>query len=112
RFWENLTTPLFGTLSPPSDTTEPCVLETCALVMKIIGLEIYYIVRGRPDQTEAFYGRPGWDQSYCGDNAQLLLSVCETVKDEVLTLIDITGHLSQCDGAEDEDSMETDCPRS
>ncbi|CAF91448.1 unnamed protein product, partial [Tetraodon nigroviridis] len=22
RFWENLTTPLFGTLSPPSDTTE------------------------------------------------------------------------------------------
>lgn len=22
RFWENLTTPLFGTLTPPSDTTE------------------------------------------------------------------------------------------
>uniref|UniRef100_A0A8C3A4W7 Nucleoporin NUP188 n=1 Tax=Cyclopterus lumpus TaxID=8103 RepID=A0A8C3A4W7_CYCLU len=46
RFWENLTTPLFGTLTPPSDTTEPCVLETCAFVMKIIGLEIYYVVRG------------------------------------------------------------------
>lgn len=74
RFWENLTTPLFGTLTPPSDTTEvlcyifaithfvitsywmsnqlsycvypqPCVLETCAFVMKIIGLEIYYVVR-------------------------------------------------------------------
>lgn len=24
RFWENLTTPLFGTLTPPSDTTEVC----------------------------------------------------------------------------------------
>ncbi|XP_076014771.1 nucleoporin NUP188 [Genypterus blacodes] len=46
RFWENLTTPLFGTLPPPSDTTEPCVLETCAFVMKIIGLEIYYVVSG------------------------------------------------------------------
>lgn len=34
------------------------------------------------------------------------------MKDEVLTLIDITGHLSQSDGAEDEDSMETDSPRS
>uniref|UniRef100_A0A3Q3GD73 Nucleoporin NUP188 n=1 Tax=Labrus bergylta TaxID=56723 RepID=A0A3Q3GD73_9LABR len=45
RFWENLTTPLFGTLTPPSETTEPCVLETCAFVMKIIGLEIYYVVR-------------------------------------------------------------------
>lgn len=22
RFWDNLTTPLFGTLTPPSDTTE------------------------------------------------------------------------------------------
>lgn len=43
---------------------------------------------------------------------QLLSSVCETVKDEVLTLIDITGRLSQSDGPEDEDSMETDSPRS
>lgn len=24
---------------------QPCVLETCAFVMKIIGLEIYYVVR-------------------------------------------------------------------
>ncbi|CAG12436.1 unnamed protein product, partial [Tetraodon nigroviridis] len=264
RFWENLTTPLFGTLSPPSDTTEPCVLETCALVMKIIGLEIYYVVSGSLEQplkdalqrfssarryeywsqyveslvchvveleeegiryftetqmlisawrtllilstthadvthlrddltklklsmdvldgTKATLTTPRsapclrlgsvmatlllvllmqWrsvivtasdvpsplslilesvlkaDQQmmertktqilsalisvlqiqglHGGDNAQLpqlLLSVCETVKDEVLTLIDITGHLSQCDGAEDEDSMETDCPRS
>lgn len=45
RFWENLTTPLFGILPSPSDITEPCVLETCAFVMKIIGLEIYYVVR-------------------------------------------------------------------
>uniref|UniRef100_H2LHJ5 Nucleoporin NUP188 n=1 Tax=Oryzias latipes TaxID=8090 RepID=H2LHJ5_ORYLA len=46
RFWENLTTPLFATLTPPSDTTEPCVLETCAFVMKIMALEIYYVVSG------------------------------------------------------------------
>uniref|UniRef100_A0A672IAK6 Nucleoporin NUP188 n=1 Tax=Salarias fasciatus TaxID=181472 RepID=A0A672IAK6_SALFA len=51
RFWENLTTPLFGTLTPPSDTTEPCVLETCAFVMKIIGLEIYYVVSGSLEQS-------------------------------------------------------------
>uniref|UniRef100_A0A3Q1IBP7 Nucleoporin NUP188 n=1 Tax=Anabas testudineus TaxID=64144 RepID=A0A3Q1IBP7_ANATE len=51
RFWENLTTPLFGTLTPPSDTTEPCVLETCAFVMKIIGLEIYYVVNGSLEQS-------------------------------------------------------------
>ncbi|XP_054614138.1 nucleoporin NUP188 isoform X3 [Dunckerocampus dactyliophorus] len=46
RFWENLTMPLFGTLAPPSDTTEPCVLETCAFVMKIVGLEIFYVHSG------------------------------------------------------------------
>ncbi|XP_072227764.1 nucleoporin NUP188 isoform X2 [Leuresthes tenuis] len=51
RFWENLTTPLFGTLTPPSDTTESCVLETCAFVMKIIGLEIYYVVSGSLEQS-------------------------------------------------------------
>ncbi|KAK0132054.1 Nucleoporin NUP188 [Merluccius polli] len=44
KFWENLTTPLFGTLPSPSEMTEYCVLETCAFVMKIIGLEIYYVV--------------------------------------------------------------------
>uniref|UniRef100_A0A672I973 Nucleoporin NUP188 n=1 Tax=Salarias fasciatus TaxID=181472 RepID=A0A672I973_SALFA len=43
---------------------------------------------------------------------QLLLSVCETVKDEALALIDSTRHMSQAgDAAEDEDSMETDSPR-
>ncbi|CAL8384411.1 unnamed protein product [Gadus morhua 'NCC'] len=46
KFWENLTTPLFGTLPSPSEMTEYCVLETCAFVMKIIGLEIYYVVSG------------------------------------------------------------------
>ncbi|MFT7815488.1 nucleoporin NUP188 homolog, partial [Arapaima gigas] len=51
KFWENLTTPLFGTLPTPSDTTEPCVLETCAFVMKIIGLEIYYVVSGSLEQS-------------------------------------------------------------
>ncbi|KAF3849399.1 hypothetical protein F7725_015896 [Dissostichus mawsoni] len=51
RFWENLTTPLFATLTPPSDTTEACVLETCAFVMKIIGLEIYYVVSGSLEQS-------------------------------------------------------------
>ena len=40
---------------------------------------------------------------------QLLLSVCETVKDEALALIDNTRHMSQMgDTVEDEDSMETD----
>lgn len=43
---------------------------------------------------------------------QLLLSVCETVKDEALSLIDNTRHMSQTgDALEDEDSMETDSPR-
>lgn len=43
---------------------------------------------------------------------QLLLSVCETVKDEALGLIDNMRHTSQLgDTAEDEDSMETDSPR-
>uniref|UniRef100_F6QM73 Nucleoporin NUP188 n=1 Tax=Ornithorhynchus anatinus TaxID=9258 RepID=F6QM73_ORNAN len=51
QFWENLTSPLFGTLSPPSETSEPSVLETCALVMKIICLEIYYVVKGSLDQS-------------------------------------------------------------
>uniref|UniRef100_A0A8C8GPZ1 Nucleoporin NUP188 n=1 Tax=Oncorhynchus tshawytscha TaxID=74940 RepID=A0A8C8GPZ1_ONCTS len=51
RFWENLTTPLFGTLPAPSDITEPCVLETCAFVMKIIGLEIYYVVSGSLERS-------------------------------------------------------------
>uniref|UniRef100_A0A8C9VE13 Nucleoporin NUP188 n=1 Tax=Scleropages formosus TaxID=113540 RepID=A0A8C9VE13_SCLFO len=51
KFWENLTTPLFGTLPSPSDTTEPCVLETCAFVMKIIGLEIYYVVSTSLEQS-------------------------------------------------------------
>ncbi|XP_041914346.1 nucleoporin NUP188 isoform X1 [Alosa sapidissima] len=50
KFWENLTTPLFGTLPSNSDTPEPCVLESCAFVMKIIGLEIYYVHR---DSLEA-----------------------------------------------------------
>lgn len=51
RFWENLTSPLFGTLSPPSETSEPSILETCALIMKIICLEIYYVVKGSLDQS-------------------------------------------------------------
>ncbi|VTJ58451.1 Hypothetical predicted protein [Marmota monax] len=51
KFWENLTSPLFGTLSPPSETSEPSILETCALIMKIICLEIYYVVNGSLDQS-------------------------------------------------------------
>ncbi|KAL4825528.1 hypothetical protein H8958_003417 [Nasalis larvatus] len=51
KFWENLTSPLFGTLSPPSETSEPSILETCALIMKIICLEIYYVVKGSLDQS-------------------------------------------------------------
>ncbi|KAK1334070.1 hypothetical protein QTO34_005070 [Cnephaeus nilssonii] len=51
KFWENLTSPLFGTLSPPSETSEPSILETCALIMKIICLEIHYVVKGSLDQS-------------------------------------------------------------
>lgn len=52
---------------------------------------------------------PGGDISQL---PQLLLSVCETVKDEALALIDNTRHMSQtADAVEDEDSMETDSPR-
>ncbi|CAL1567722.1 unnamed protein product [Knipowitschia caucasica] len=51
KFWENLSTPLFGSLPPPSDTAEPCVLETCAFVMKILGLEIYYVVSGSLEKS-------------------------------------------------------------
>uniref|UniRef100_A0A673LC59 Nucleoporin NUP188 n=1 Tax=Sinocyclocheilus rhinocerous TaxID=307959 RepID=A0A673LC59_9TELE len=51
KFWDNLTTPLFGNLPPPSETTEPCVLESCAFVMKIIALEIYYVVSGVLDPS-------------------------------------------------------------
>nr|KAF6315077.1 nucleoporin 188 [Myotis myotis] len=51
KFWENLTSPLFGTLSAPSETSEPSILETCALIMKIICLEIYYVVKGSLDQS-------------------------------------------------------------
>uniref|UniRef100_A0A8C1BGM7 Nucleoporin NUP188 n=1 Tax=Cyprinus carpio carpio TaxID=630221 RepID=A0A8C1BGM7_CYPCA len=51
KFWDNLTTPLFGNLPPPSETIEPCVLESCAFVMKIIALEIYYVVSGVLDPS-------------------------------------------------------------
>ncbi|KAJ3598440.1 hypothetical protein NHX12_001950 [Muraenolepis orangiensis] len=51
KFWENLTAPLFGTLPSPSEMTEFCVLETCAFVMKIIGLEIYYVVSGSLEES-------------------------------------------------------------
>uniref|UniRef100_A0A7M4E623 Nucleoporin NUP188 n=1 Tax=Crocodylus porosus TaxID=8502 RepID=A0A7M4E623_CROPO len=51
KFWENLTNPLFGILAPPSETSELSVLDTCALIMKIICLEIYYVVKGSLDQS-------------------------------------------------------------
>nr|XP_028571386.1 nucleoporin NUP188 homolog isoform X2 [Podarcis muralis] len=57
KFWENLTNPLFGILPPPSETSELSILDTCALIMKIICLEIYYVVnfsfahRGSLDQS-------------------------------------------------------------
>uniref|UniRef100_A0A8C5R3P6 Nucleoporin NUP188 n=1 Tax=Leptobrachium leishanense TaxID=445787 RepID=A0A8C5R3P6_9ANUR len=49
KFWENLTSPLFGTLVPPSDSSELSILETCAFIMRIICLEIFYVVRGSLD---------------------------------------------------------------
>ncbi|KAM8934282.1 nucleoporin NUP188 [Pelodytes ibericus] len=51
HFWENLTTPLFGILVSPSESTELSVLETCALIMRIICLEIFYVVRGSLDSS-------------------------------------------------------------
>lgn len=42
---------------------------------------------------------------------QLLLCVCETVQDEAMALIDSTRHMIQ-KGDIQEDSMETDAPRS
>ncbi|XP_013917047.1 PREDICTED: nucleoporin NUP188 homolog [Thamnophis sirtalis] len=51
KFWGNLTNPLFGILPPPSETSELSVLETCALIMKIICLEIYSVVKGSLDQS-------------------------------------------------------------
>ncbi|XP_053552160.1 nucleoporin NUP188 [Bombina bombina] len=51
NFWQNLTKPLFGTLIPPLETSELSILETCAFIMKIICLEIYYVVRGSLDDS-------------------------------------------------------------
>ncbi|GCB67535.1 hypothetical protein scyTo_0000744 [Scyliorhinus torazame] len=51
RFWENLTSVLFGELPAPSNISEKSVLETCAFTLKIICLEIYYVVRGSLDQS-------------------------------------------------------------
>ncbi|XP_044309035.1 nucleoporin NUP188 isoform X1 [Varanus komodoensis] len=51
KFWGNLTNPLFGTLPAPCETSELSVLDTCALIMKIICLEIYYVVKGSLDQS-------------------------------------------------------------
>ncbi|KAM9326170.1 nucleoporin NUP188 [Gastrophryne carolinensis] len=49
NFWENLGGPLFGTLVPPSESSDLSVLETCAFIMRIICLELYYVVRGSLD---------------------------------------------------------------
>lgn len=45
--------------------------------------------------------------------SQLVLNVCETLQEEVITLFDQTRHsLASGSAAEDKDSMETDdCPR-
>ncbi|XP_075041132.1 nucleoporin NUP188 isoform X1 [Mixophyes fleayi] len=51
HFWEKLTGPLFGTLVPPLESSDLSVLETCAFIMKIICLEIYYVVRGSLDAS-------------------------------------------------------------
>ncbi|XP_026885798.1 nucleoporin NUP188 homolog isoform X1 [Electrophorus electricus] len=51
KFWDNLSAPLFSTLPSPAENTEPCVLESCAFVMKIIGLEIYYVVSSKLEDS-------------------------------------------------------------
>ncbi|XP_053329838.1 nucleoporin NUP188 isoform X2 [Spea bombifrons] len=51
HFWEKLTSPLFGTLLPLSESSELSALETCAFIMKILCLEIFYVVRGSLDSS-------------------------------------------------------------
>ncbi|XP_068104600.1 nucleoporin NUP188 isoform X2 [Hyperolius riggenbachi] len=51
HFWDNLTFPLFGTLVPPSESSDLSVLETCAFIMRILCLELYYVVRGSLDSS-------------------------------------------------------------
>uniref|UniRef100_A0AAY4ABD0 Nucleoporin NUP188 n=1 Tax=Denticeps clupeoides TaxID=299321 RepID=A0AAY4ABD0_9TELE len=80
KFWENLTTPLFGTLPSTSDTTEPCVLESCAFVMKIIGLEVYYVQSSLEQSLKSALQRLSsgrryeyWSECVCS----LVCGVCE-----------------------------------
>ncbi|KAG9477717.1 hypothetical protein GDO78_012956 [Eleutherodactylus coqui] len=200
NFWENLTAPLFGTLVPPSESSDLSVLETCAFIMRIICLEIYYAIQyvhladvmhltdvkvkqelfqDILSGTEILFQVPSsapclqlgfmlctlmmillrrWKNelrspediikslarilegvlqadkqqmdkvkarifsvlictlemkqmkaSNIPQYQQLVLSVCENLQDEVMSLIDETRHgLTTGDGAEDKDSMETD----
>ncbi|XP_075180884.1 nucleoporin NUP188 [Anomaloglossus baeobatrachus] len=141
NFWENLTAPLFGTLVPPSESSDLSVLETCAFIMRIICLEIFYavhelnspenilkslsrildgILQADKQQMEKAKARifsalicvlemKEMKVSGIPQYRQLLLSVCENLQDEVMSLIDETRHgLETGDGAEDRDNMETD----
>ncbi|XP_028664901.1 nucleoporin NUP188 [Erpetoichthys calabaricus] len=87
KFWENLMTPLFGTLPEPSELTEPCIIETCSLVMKIICLEIYYVVRGSlekslKDMLEK-YSRLERYQYWSGYIKSLVCHMAETEGDRI-----------------------------
>uniref|UniRef100_A0AAY5E889 Nucleoporin NUP188 n=1 Tax=Electrophorus electricus TaxID=8005 RepID=A0AAY5E889_ELEEL len=64
KFWDNLSAPLFSTLPSPAENTEPCVLESCAFVMKIIGLEIYYVVSKLEDSLKAALKRLSSQRRY------------------------------------------------
>ncbi|XP_062868175.1 nucleoporin NUP188 [Trichomycterus rosablanca] len=83
KFWDNLTAPLFGSLPPPSETTEPCILESCAFVMKIIGLEIYYVVSGKlEDSLKAALQRLGSQRRYEFWSQYVKELVCMACEDE------------------------------
>lgn len=78
-------------------------------VFVCLGLTCDCVTHGSGLHSVLLFCQPGGDISQL---PQLLLSVCETVKDEALALIDNTRHMSHVgDTVEDEDSMETDSPR-
>ncbi|XP_075909302.1 nucleoporin NUP188 isoform X3 [Petromyzon marinus] len=50
-FWENLTYPLFSDFLPISTDIEVSTLEACAFILKIISLEVFYVVSGSLDPS-------------------------------------------------------------
>uniref|UniRef100_A0A8D3CMI6 Nucleoporin NUP188 n=1 Tax=Scophthalmus maximus TaxID=52904 RepID=A0A8D3CMI6_SCOMX len=98
------------------DTTAPDILSPLSLILEsVLQADQQMMERTKAKIFSALIsvlqiqGLNGGDISQL---PQLLLSVCETVKDEALALIDNTHHTIQMgDAVEDEDSMETESAR-